>query len=162
MRVRSRTGCVWALALLLTGGLGRAEAEPIMPLNEVKVGMKGHGRTVFQGSDIESFDVTVIGLLEGFDFEMDMILIRIDSGPVVTRNWGIIGGMSGSPIYIDGKMIGALAYGWEFQKEPIAGVTPIEQMLLQYNPSHPEARAARVRRELRERAREEREAQQAG
>jgi len=126
-----------------------------MPLADVRVGMQGVGRTVFKGTHIEPFDCTVIGLLEGFDFEMDMILIRITSGPVVTENFGVVGGMSGSPIYIDGKMIGALAYGWEFQNEPIAGVTPIEQMLAQYDPDHPEARAAKVRREQREKHHDE-------
>ncbi len=156
----ARAGCL-ALTVLLAAGLRpAAAATPIMPLDEVKAGMKGYGRTVFQGSEIEQFDVTVIGVLEGFDFEMDMILIRIDSGPVVSRQWGIIGGMSGSPIYIKGKMIGALAYGWPFQKEPIAGVTPIEQMLWQFDPEHPEARAARVRREQRE-GRERQPAEQA-
>ncbi|MCC7494012.1 MAG: hypothetical protein IT204_16765 [Fimbriimonadaceae bacterium] len=151
----------WTRALLVVSALLAAPswaAVPIMSLDDVKPGMKGYGRTVFQGTQIEQFDVTVIGVLEAFEFEMDMILIRVDSGPVVTRNYGIVAGMSGSPIYIDGKMIGALAYGWEFQQEPIAGVTPIEQMLAQYDPTHPDAVAAKARRA----ARETRRAQPAG
>ncbi len=141
------------LTVALAAGLawpGAAQAAPaIMPLDDVRIGMKGYGKTVFEGTRIDRFDVTVIGVLESFEFETDMILIRVENGPVVTKGYGIIAGMSGSPIYIDGKMIGALAYGWSFQKEPIAGVTPIEQMISQYDPQHPEAKAARARRQLR-------------
>ena len=145
-----RIGVVTALALIGAVGRPAAAEQAIMPLQDVKIGMQGVGRTVFKGTRIEPFDCEVIGILEGFDFEMDMILIRISSGPVVTEGYGVVGGMSGSPIYIDGKMIGALAYGWQFQNEPIAGVTPIEQMMTQYDPQLPDARAARVRRQTDE------------
>jgi hypothetical protein len=136
----------WLAAVMLVASAGARATTPIMPLDEVKAGMKGHGLTVWHGTAIESFDLTVIGVLRGFDLQMDMILIRIDSGPVVTQKYNIVAGMSGSPIYIDGKLIGALAYGWEFQTTPVAGVTPIEQMLEHYNPRHPVAQAARARR----------------
>ncbi len=140
----SRWRAVW-VAVVLAVGSARA-AVPILPLDQVKPGMKGIGKTVFEGTRIEEFDITVIGVMKSFDFQMDMILIRLDSGPVVEKKTGIIGGMSGSPIYIDGRLIGALAYGWAFQIEPIAGVTPIEQMLEHYDPQHPVAAAARERR----------------
>ncbi|MBI2298573.1 MAG: hypothetical protein HYU66_06405 [Armatimonadetes bacterium] len=127
---------------------GAAET-PILHLSDVKPGMKGYGLTVFQGTKIEKFDVTVLGVLHAFDFAMDMILIRVENGPCVTKGWGILAGMSGSPIYIDGKLMGALAYGWEFQKEAVAGITPIEQMLAQYDPKDPRVQTAELHGSLR-------------
>lgn len=141
MRFNLRAALVAALA-----ATSLATAVPIMPLDQVKEGAKGYGLTVWQGTKIERFECTVVGVLKSFDFQMDMILIHVDSGPVVDKKYGIVAGMSGSPIYVDDKLIGALAYGWEFQSEPIAGVTPIEQMLAQYDPKHPAARAAAARR----------------
>jgi len=90
--------------------------------------MRGVGRSVFRGTKIESFNIEVIGVLEKVNSGGDIILIKLLDGPVVERNSGIIAGMSGSPIYIDGKLVGALAFGWSFAREPIAGVTPIGDM----------------------------------
>ena len=98
-----------------------------MPLSQVKKGMKGYGLTVFEGTKLEKFDVEVIGVLNNIGPGQNMILARVES-PMVERA-GVIAGMSGSPIFIDGKVIGALAYGWQFAKEPICGITPIEEML---------------------------------
>lgn len=98
-----------------------------MPLSQVKKGMKGYGVTVFEGKTLEKFDVEILGVLNNMGPSQDLILARIDS-PVVKRA-GVIAGMSGSPVYIDGKVIGALAYSWQFAKEPVAGITPIEEML---------------------------------
>ncbi len=98
-----------------------------MPLDQVRKGMKGYGLTVFDGNKVEKFDVEIVGVLRNIGPDQDIILAKIDS-PMVRRA-GVIAGMSGSPIYIDGKIIGALAYGWQFSKEPIAGITPIAQML---------------------------------
>ncbi len=98
-----------------------------MPLDQVQKGMKGYGLTVFEGSKVEKFDVEILGVLHNIGPGQNLILARVDS-PVVQRT-GIIAGMSGSPIFIDGKVIGALAYAWQFAKEPVAGVTPIEEML---------------------------------
>ena len=97
-----------------------------MPLSQVKPGMKGIGRTVWSGTKIESFDVTVISVMRNFEPKRDIILTRL-SGPAIER-YGVVAGMSGSPVYIDGKVIGAVSLGWPFQKEAIAGVTPIEEM----------------------------------
>jgi hypothetical protein len=102
-------------------------ADPILPLSEVKKGMKGYGMTVFEGTVPERFDVEILGILENVAPEQSLILARVDHE--VIRRGGVIAGMSGSPIYIDGKVIGALAYSWQFAKEPIAGITPIEEML---------------------------------
>lgn len=107
------------------------QARPaIMTVDQVRPGMKGIGKTVFHGTKVEEFGITVLGVLEGFDMGLDLILIRIDNGPVVDQGWGLCGGMSGSPVYIDGKLIGAIAYGLSlFPKSPLAGVTPISAML---------------------------------
>ncbi|MDI3284680.1 SpoIVB peptidase S55 domain-containing protein [Polyangium sp. 15x6] len=113
-------------------GVGVAEAvtDPpdTLPLSEVKPGMKGYGLTVFSGTNPERFDVEVISTLKNFRPNQDLILIKTPNHPRldVART---VGGMSGSPIYLNGKMIGAYAYGWLFGVEPIAGVTPIKSML---------------------------------
>ena len=113
-----------AAAFLLGSVVASAQT---MPLSEVKKGMKGYGLTVFEGTTPEKFDVEIIGVLNNIGPSQDLILAKIDS-PVVRRT-GVIAGMSGSPIYIDGKVIGALAYAWQFAKEPVAGITPIDEML---------------------------------
>lgn len=98
-----------------------------MPLSQIHKGMKGYGVTVFEGTKLDRFDVEILGVLNNIGPGQDLILAKVDS-PVVQRA-GVIAGMSGSPIYIDGKVIGALAYSWQFEKEPVAGITPIDQML---------------------------------
>jgi hypothetical protein len=114
---------VVALALLATS----ANAAERMPLSEVQKGMKGYGLTVFEGTKIEKFDVEILGVLNNIGPGQNLILARVDA-PVLRRT-GVIAGMSGSPILIDGKVIGALAYAWQFSKEPVAGITPIDEML---------------------------------
>src|SRR5712691_1831112 len=104
-----------------------ASAQATMPLCQIKTGMKGYGLTVFEGSKVEKFDVEIIGVLNRIGPGQDLILARVDS-PVIRRA-GVLAGMSGSPIYVDGKVIGALAYAWQFAKEPVAGITPIDEML---------------------------------
>lgn len=104
-----------------------AFADDVMPLAKVQKGMHGYGVTVFEGTTLEKFDVEIIGVLNNIAPGQSLILARVDA-PVVRRA-GVIAGMSGSPIYIDGKVIGALSYAWQFAKEPIAGITPIEEML---------------------------------
>lgn len=107
----------------------RADAakSPLMDLDAVKVGMKGYGLTVFKGTEPERFDVEVIGVLTKFRPNQDLILIKTPHERLNIAH--TVAGMSGSPIYLDGKMIGAYAYGWQFGSEPIAGVTPIQNML---------------------------------
>jgi sugar lactone lactonase YvrE len=125
---------------------GWCAAAPLIPrsemltVDELRPGMKGVGKTVFQGTKIESFGVTIVGVLRRVDFDGDIILVRITSGPPVSKGYGVIAGMSGSPIYVNGKIIGALAYAWSFAKTPIAGVTPIEQMLEAFQPGSSPAR----------------------
>ncbi len=89
--------------------------------------MIGEARTVFQGTKPETFRVRVVSVLHNFLPKQDIILVRAED-PRVER-LGIAAGMSGSPVYVDGRVMGAIAYGWSFAKEPLAGVTPIESML---------------------------------
>ncbi|MET0384771.1 MAG: SpoIVB peptidase S55 domain-containing protein [Polyangiales bacterium] len=101
--------------------------SPFMAVSEVRPGMKGYGLTVFRGETPERFGIEVIDVLHQFRPDQDLILVRVDH-PILDRAT-TIAGMSGSPVYIDDRMIGAYAYGWTFGKEPIAGVTPIANML---------------------------------
>ncbi len=94
---------------------------------EIKPGMTGYGLSVFQGTNIEKFNITVIGILKKVMSGKDAILVKM-AGPQMDKN-NVIRGMSGSPCYIDGKLIGAISFGYDFSKEPIAGITPIVDML---------------------------------
>ncbi|HOU90563.1 MAG TPA: SpoIVB peptidase S55 domain-containing protein, partial [Polyangiaceae bacterium] len=106
---------------------GVATRPDVIAVADIKPGMKGYGLTVFQGYRPERFDVEVIDVLPNFRPKQDLILIRTRHPRLdVTK---IVAGMSGSPIYLDGKMAGAYAYGWTFGTEPVAGVTPIRNML---------------------------------
>jgi hypothetical protein len=113
-------------ALLLIAAPAFAE-DAVFPLSRVRPGLRGHGLTVLSGTRVERFDVEALGVLKNFLPRQDVILVRLDH-PVL-RQTAVIAGMSGSPIYFEGKVAGAVAYGWQFSKEPIAGVTPIESML---------------------------------
>jgi hypothetical protein len=106
-----------------------SDAKPnIMPLGQIHAGMKGTALTVFQGVKPESMDVEVLGVLRNVNGPKgDIILVRLHG--VKPEYTGVVAGMSGSPVYFDGKLAGALAFRiGEFSKEPIAGVTPIEEM----------------------------------
>jgi len=107
--------------------LASSPPPAILPLAEVRPGMEGEAWTVFQGTKPEPFKVKVISILRNFIPRQDVILVRAEDPRVQFS--GIAAGMSGSPIYVGGKLMGAIAYGWAFSKEPIAGVTPIESML---------------------------------
>jgi len=102
-------------------------AVEILPFSEITAGMRGKGRTVFQGSRIEEFDVEIIGTMEEILPRKNLILAKLSGGPL--SETGILEGMSGSPIYVDGKLVGAVAYSWGFATQPICGITPIEEML---------------------------------
>src|ERR1700691_4578114 len=95
-------------------------------VDDIRAGMKGQGRTVMKGTKVESFDVEILGVMKNTSPGRDMILARLSG--LGLENTGVIAGMSGSPVYIDGKLVGAVAYAWPFGKEPIAGVTPFSQM----------------------------------
>jgi hypothetical protein len=116
-----------AILAVLTAALPAAAAVPTLSFQDVEPGMKGTGRTVFDGTEIETFDVEIVGKLPNIGPDQDLILGRCSGGPLAET--GVMAGMSGSPIFVDGKLIGALAYSWGFAKEPIAGITPIDEML---------------------------------
>src|SRR6187431_1132746 len=112
-----------------------------MPLDQIKPGMVGVGRTVFEGTKIEDFKVTVIGVLENVGPRQSMIVARLEGGPLAKT--GVIAGMSGSPVYIDGKLVGAVAYGFPFSKETIGGITPIGEMIDATRTNAPRAASAK-------------------
>jgi hypothetical protein len=99
-----------------------------MGINEIRPGMIGVGRTVFDGTRVEEFKAHIIGVLENvIGTHRNLILAKLEGGPLA--NTGVIAGMSGSPVYIDGKLVGAVSYALgSFSKEPIAGITPIAEM----------------------------------
>jgi hypothetical protein len=119
------------LVLLLAGAAQPAWALDTLRPEQLKPGMKGHGLSVFRGTEPERFDVEVIGVLHNAFPKQDMILIKLSGANLEKHK--VIAGMSGSPIYINDKLIGALAYGWSFQNDPVAGVTPIHNMLAELN-----------------------------
>jgi len=112
--------------LLITAFLG-AQAPATLGLQEIHPGMKGQGRTVFQGGRIERFNFEVLGVQRDIMPGRSLIMIRASGGPLAET--GVMQGMSGSPCYIGDKLIGALSIAFPFEKEPIAGVTPIGEML---------------------------------
>jgi len=100
---------------------------PIFPLREIRAGQRGIGKTVFSGNTIEEFQVEILGVLENLGPKQSVILARLSGGPL--KETGVMQGMSGSPVYIDGRLVGAVALAFSFAKEPIAGIRPIEEML---------------------------------
>ncbi|MCA1593354.1 MAG: hypothetical protein LC754_12045 [Acidobacteria bacterium] len=98
------------------------------PLEDVRVGQKGVGHTVFVGTETQEFGIEVLGVLPGFPQPRQSVIIARLSGTNVERT-SVFAGMSGSPVFIDGKLVGAVAYAFPFSKEPIAGITPIKQMI---------------------------------
>ena len=120
---------LFALGLSLPTILTAQTAQPTIPVDQIHAGMQGVAYTVFQGVKPEPMDFEVLGVLRNVNGPRgNIILIRLH-GPKVEYT-GVVAGMSGSPVYIDGKLAGALAFRiGEFSKEPIAGVTPIADML---------------------------------
>jgi len=119
-----------AFALLLASlALVHTPAQTAqMGVDELRPGMVGIGRTVFDGTRVEEFKVHILGVLENvIGTRRNLILARLEGGPLA--NTGVIAGMSGSPVYVDGRLIGAVSYSLgQFSKEPIAGITPIAEM----------------------------------
>ncbi len=115
---------VFFITILITFSL---ISQEIMKLSDVKVGMKGIGRTIFKGTKIETFDFKVLGVLKNFAPNKNLIIVELNSQYL--KDMGILQGMSGSPVYIDNKIVGSVSYGFSFSKKPIAGVTPIEDII---------------------------------
>jgi hypothetical protein len=115
-----------------------------MPVSEIQAGMVGIGRTVFNGTRVEEFKAHVLGVIENvMGPQRNLILARLEGGPLADT--GVIAGMSGSPVYIDGRLIGAVSYSLgNFSKEPIAGITPIDEMTDATALNAPRPAAARI------------------
>lgn len=128
--VTPRSSAVVALAVAVALGIGSAPGAQtrLMPIDEIRPGMVGTGRTVFSGSTLEDFQVHILGVLRNVIApNRDLILARLDGGPLAKT--GVIAGMSGSPVYVEGRLIGAVSYALgQFATEPIAGITPIAEM----------------------------------
>jgi hypothetical protein len=124
----SRILLLGVLLSLITPSLFAADPE-IFPLSQVKPGMKGEALTIFAGDQVEKFDLVVLGVMPNFLGPKESIILVQLLGPKVEHT-GVVAGMSGSPVYFEGKLAGALSLKLGiFAKEPIAGVTPIENML---------------------------------
>jgi len=120
--------CFGILSGLVLCALGNAfAAVDIMPLSQIRAGMVGVGKTVFTGDKVEDFRAEVLGILSNTGPRESLILARLSGGPL--EHTGVMQGMSGSPVYIEGKLIGAVAMAFPFAKDPIAGIRPIEEML---------------------------------
>jgi hypothetical protein len=127
----SITRCLFHIAALL--GLGytassAAKSSEFMPPEELRRGMRGFGLSVFQGTQIDTFGVEILGVIKGrIGPGHDLILARFSGANL--EHTGIIRGMSGSPVYIENRLVGAVAYGWSYSKDPIGGITPIAPMV---------------------------------
>jgi hypothetical protein len=138
---------VLALAVALSAALS---AQTIFfPLKDIRPGMRGTGRTVFSGNHIDEFQVEILGLLENAGPKESLIIARLSGGPL--EHTGVMQGMSGSPVYIDGKLVGAVAMAFPFAKDPITAIRPIEEMV-RTSPAiataSPTARAASIAQRL--------------
>ncbi len=120
-----------ALALGSAGGsraqdASRAQEAPSIGVEEIVRGQRGYGVSVFAGTELERFDVEVVGVLRDMSPGVSFILARLSGQGL--ENTGVVGGMSGSPVYIDDRLAGAVAFSWNFASDAIAGITPIAQM----------------------------------
>lgn len=116
------------IIMILSLSLTAAAFEEIMPLEDIEAGMRGYGKTVFRGTEVEEFPVEIISVTRNRNFDHNLILIKV-SGEKMEAAGGVASGMSGSPIYVDDKLIGAIGYGWNFSDHRYGLVTPIERML---------------------------------
>ncbi|MCK4240785.1 MAG: SpoIVB peptidase S55, partial [Candidatus Atribacteria bacterium] len=131
---------IFILLILFSTGINLAFSQSIfMPVSEISPGMKGIGKTVFHGTQIETFQVDIIDIVKGEGGISHFILANL-SGDKIKESGGISEGMSGSPVYIDDRLIGAVSYAWEMSEHNLCLVTPIQEMLeifnLPYNNSH--------------------------
>lgn len=121
--------CMWLTSFAGLSASGTETAFPevaTIPVEEIRSGMRGYGLSVFKGTTPERFEVEVLGVMENQKPDGSYILARL-SGQNLEKS-GVIAGMSGSPVYFDGRLAGAVAFSWPFATEPIAGITPIASM----------------------------------
>jgi hypothetical protein len=132
------------VALLLAATAGAPAQSQYFPVDELRPGMVGVGRTVFEGDRLDEFTAHVLGVLKNqIGPRRDLVLVRLEGGPLAKT--GVIAGMSGSPVYIDGRLLGAVSYSLgEFATEAIAGITPIGEMIEAATLPTPRPRTARI------------------
>lgn len=131
---------IFILLILFSTGINLAFGQTVfMPVSEIKPGMKGIGKTVFHGTQIETFHVDIIDIVKGEGGISHFILANL-SGDKIKDGGGIAEGMSGSPVYIDNRLVGAVSHAWEMSEHNLCLVTPIQEMLeifnLPYNNSY--------------------------
>jgi hypothetical protein len=141
MTTRSRAAIA---ALLVCCAAGLPAQTRIYPVDDLRPGMVATGQTVFEGDRLDEFKAHILGVLKNvIGPRRNLILARLEGGPLA--NTGVIAGMSGSPVYIDGRLVGAVSYSLgQFSKEPIAGITPFEEMQDAATLPAPRRLAARV------------------
>lgn len=137
-----------ALALSAFWLISLPAATEFMPVDEITVGMQGVGHTVFQDDTVEAFQAHILGVVRNvIGPKRDLILARLEGGPL--ERTGVIAGMSGSPVYIDGRLIGAVSYSLgQFSRDAIAGITPIAEMVEATSLDTPRRAAQQARLEL--------------
>jgi len=113
------------------------DSKKFMHVSELRPGMRGYALTVFKGTKISRFGIEILGVVSKFNEGKDYIAFRVLDGPPVTRHLEIAHGMSGSPIYIGGRLVGAISMGNQFAKDPIGYATPIEYMFDAWSPDLP-------------------------
>src|SRR5213592_3948441 len=128
-RAALASGVVYSLLLSFATFAQTSKSVETIPVSQIHAGMHGVAYTVFEGTKPEAMQVEVLGVLKNANGPKgDVILVRL--GGAKAEYTGVVAGMSGSPVYFDGKLAGAIAFRiGEFSKEPIAGVTPISEML---------------------------------
>jgi hypothetical protein len=145
MRRSSALCAVFAATLWLCAVDAR---EPALSVDDIQPGMVGVGRTVFEGREVQEFRAHILGVLRNvMGPSRNLILARLEGGPLAET--GVIAGMSGSPVYVDGRLIGAVSYSLgTFSREPLAGITPIAEMVDATSTSAPRPGSARARLDL--------------
>lgn len=124
---------IFILLILFSTGINLAFGQTVfMPVSEIKPGMKGIGKTVFHGTQIETFHVDIIDIVKGEGGISHFILANL-SGDKIKDGGGIAEGMSGSPVYIDNRLVGAVSHAWEMSEHNLCLVTPIQEMLEIFN-----------------------------
>jgi hypothetical protein len=127
--VTNRVGrlLLFGIAAIQLYGQLYGQQTNFLPLGELKAGQKGVGRTVFAGMAVANFDVEILGVMENTGPKQSLILGRLSGGPLATT--GVMQGMSGSPVWVNGRLIGAVAFAFPYAKEAIAGIRPIAEII---------------------------------
>ena len=123
---KSLCSCALVALLALAGAVAGGAQDEAFPLDEIEPGQRGYGLSVFQGTEPERFEFEVIGVWRNVQPDVSYILAEF-SGQGLEET-GVIAGMSGSPVYIDGRLVGAVSFSWPFSNRPVGGITPIESM----------------------------------